>query len=148
MSFTYWEIEGLGFDMKEIRPMLDAEKLRPFILDSIDCDLDDSHPEIQTYRDAENLERLAYLEEYVSLAEVLSMSDDKNLIEHANDGEDGSFLIYQRQYPWQLRPHEISTEALARLHLCQLVLRFMLPEVTLDDVLAKIDYIDEIGSAN
>ena len=153
MAFTYWGIDGLGVRLGDIKEMLDAEKIRLAMQKQIDNVLCEKDEVFEDYLNAGNEDRLEYLDEdYCRITDeicgVIAAADDRNLLGTANDGEEGYYLFYPPRYPWDRRENECETEDEARQHICNHLLRFTLPEVTAEQVLEKIDFINEVGSSN
>jgi len=153
LSDIQWPITGLGVSLYDIRDMLDAEKIRALLQKHSTGVLDESHEEFQEYQNASNEDRFDLLE--CDLEEsndftcgFLAMDDERNLLVSANDNEGGFYLMYEPSYPWERRDNDFTSEEDARQYICDFLMRFMLPEVTAEQVQEKIDFIKEIGSEN
>ena len=151
VPFTYWGIEGLGVSLGEILPMLDAEKIRLELLRQDGNAFGETEPEFEEYLHTGNIARFDYLESDMGadgICGVIADADEKHLATSANDGDVRYFLFYPLVYPWALRESECTSEEEARQHIRDLLLRFTFPEVAAEQVLEKIDFINEVGSSN
>lgn len=153
MSFTYWGIDGLGVCIDDILPMLDAEEIRLVMTKHRDGVFGGSDDEFEEYLQAGNDDRFEYLHEDLirftdQISGVIVSEDEKQLLWTSNNGDGGFYVFYPPVYPWERREGECGGEDEAKRYICDLLLRFTLPEVTAEQVLEKIDHIHEVGSAN
>lgn len=153
MSYTYWGIDGLGICLDDILEMLDAEEIRLAMQTQIDDVFSDTEPEFAEYLQAGNDDRFEYLDDDLcrvtdQICGVIAAADEDNLLTSANDGDGRYFLLYPLIYPWERREGECESEEEARRHIRDLLLRFTLPGITSGQVMEKIDFINEVGSAN
>jgi hypothetical protein len=145
-----WGINGWGFHLEDILPLLDAEKLRIFMVGRETCMLELCHMDWQKYNDMDNLARLEYLDgdfcEYTdNVCGLLAEADELQFLTSANDGDGGYFLLYPPKYPWQMKKGECPTEEDAKLHLLNLLLQYTLPDISSDDLAAHLCEINVTG---
>lgn len=146
MSMSYWMIFGIGFEVADLMPYLDPEKIRQGLADK---QIRLNEADLAKWDTLNTNGRIELLEEYVDsnfgFTDLMAESDEKDLLSCGNDGDNGRYLYYEPSYPWQKKEHECELEASAREHLCNVVMPFVLDDTPREDVLGLIYEINQVG---
>lgn len=146
MSMEYWMVFGIGFDMQDLMPYLDPEKLRQKLAEK---PVFFSEQDDVRWETADIDGRIALLEKYkdssFGFADLVAETDTESLLSFGNDGDDGHYLYYEPSYPWDRKEKECETEAAAREHLCNVVMNFVWDDTPREDILGLIYEINQVG---
>ena len=145
MGVCYWVCEGIGFEQKNLLPLLDGDKLKALFNEVTEDDWEDEWESDYGFSALSNDKKVEAVMEFIDssdfnekLPELLQHRDNKGVLSSANDNDGQYFLLYSPRYPWDESGGFTSQDEVVK-YIYDLLHLFCRNDVTEKELLAVID---------
>lgn len=100
MSMSYWMIEGVGLNVRDVEPHINTERMVKFFYEQLPDDEDLEDMIASGDYSSFDMDEYFYGNAFENLADVLCHCDDTDSITFGDDGDGGVYFYYPPSMHW------------------------------------------------